>query len=55
MERKTKVKPKTCVNCAHVIHDETWGEYKCKLRQIRMLNPDQDLGCKHYKRITNKK
>lgn len=38
---------KTCKNC---IFNETWGEYKCKAQEKRILNPRLGgIRCKDYK------
>ena len=46
---------KNCKDCAHVVFDELWGEYKCKMRGHRiyiLLDPDE---CKFYEEPKKKK
>lgn len=44
-----------CVDCVNSIFDDQWGEYKCRIRQIRITNPVSYTGCKHYVKETAKK
>lgn len=41
---------KCCAECRHAILDEQWCEYKCKIVQHRIYNPDKVVACKDYKK-----
>lgn len=44
---------KNCKTCAHAIFDELWGDYKCKVREIRVRVPEHE-NCECYKRKPKK-
>ena len=50
-----KTKPKVqvgtlpCTTCSNAIHDDHWGEYKCKLDQHRTYDSKGELQCGKYK------
>lgn len=37
-----------CSSCAHAIFDETWGEWKCAKRCIRIYDLRKASFCKDY-------
>lgn len=39
-----------CKLCEHAIFDETWGEYKCKVKQRRVPQTEKTMRCKDFKR-----
>lgn len=39
---------KLCKSCRHLIHDDTWGEYKCTKYHIRLYNANKIFSCKGY-------
>ena len=54
IRKKVIAKPK-CPTCEHSVFDETYGEYKCKKRCIRIYDISKYLECEHYKKITKTK
>ena len=40
----------SCKNCANAIFDEVWGEYKCKVRNIRIYDVDEQITCPDHKK-----
>ena len=54
IRRRPRNKGVKCVDCANAIFDERWGEYKCKVRQIKISNPSVYTGCKHHVKDTKK-
>ena len=40
---------KCCAECEHAILDEQWGEYKCKVVQHKIYEPNRKVACKDYK------
>lgn len=38
-KRAREVSVHNCKDCAHSLFCETWGEFKCTKREIRMYNP----------------
>lgn len=39
-----------CKDCSHMILCETFGEYKCTARKIRIQNPESQKDCEFYKK-----
>ena len=39
-----------CSECANAIFDETWGEFKCAVRKVRIQNVDEATKCRDYKK-----
>lgn len=39
-----------CSDCAHLKHDETWGECKCLKQQHRIHDPNMLILCEDYKK-----
>ena len=35
---------KSCDTCRFAIFDETWGEWKCKARKVRIVNTETVCG-----------
>jgi hypothetical protein len=40
----------SCKNCANAIFDEAWGEYKCKVRNIRIYDVDKQTDCPSHEK-----
>lgn len=40
-----------CASCEYAVWDSTWGEYKCKIRSLRVYKPPMDI-CEWYKKGT---
>lgn len=40
---------KNCLNCGNAIFDPGWGEYKCKVKGHRVLNPTAHTCDKYIK------
>lgn len=40
-----------CKNCAHCIFNETWGEYKCKKKQV-VCFVGEARKCKFYEKAS---
>lgn len=45
--QRRQPKPK-CPDCVHAIFDETWGEYKCKERKVRIYDASKYASCKSF-------
>lgn len=43
-----KAQDKNCINCANSIFDEIWGEYKCKVHNMRIYYPTKRR-CEDFK------
>ena len=39
-----------CAACVHSIFDETWGEYKCKVKKITIYDIKDHRDCKSFKK-----
>lgn len=51
--RREKRRPESrCPTCENAIFDEIFGEYKCKILKRRIRNPEDNTGCKNYKKAT---
>lgn len=44
-----------CKTCIHSAFDPLWGEYKCKVRTVRIYDPDNQENCKEYEKQVKKK
>ena len=44
-----------CKNCKHAIFDEQWGEYKCKVREVRIYVLLDSTECSSYEKIKEDK
>lgn len=44
-----------CKNCVHSVFDETWGEYKCKVRETVLYILLDWHECPSYEKDRNKK
>jgi hypothetical protein len=40
-----------CASCEYAVFDEQFGEYKCRIRQLRVYKPPMDI-CEWYKKGT---
>lgn len=40
-----------CASCEYAVFDEIFGEYKCKVRQMRVYKPSTNM-CEWYKKGT---
>lgn len=47
---KTTTEKKSCKTCENAIFNERWGEYKCKISQHRIYEPDDQKNCIDYKK-----
>ena len=43
-----------CKTCANSVFDDIWGEYKCKITQHTIYDPDKVVDCEFYKQSTKK-
>lgn len=49
--RRKSGRPKSrCPDCENAIFDDVWGEYKCKIRKIRINDPNKYSNCKDFKK-----
>lgn len=39
-----------CEECQHAVFDETWGEYKCKVRHLRVYKPGRTVKCEWFRK-----
>lgn len=46
---------RSCVNCEHSIHCDSWGDYKCLVKKIRVYEPETvGAECKDFKKMQKK-
>lgn len=46
---------RNCKTCEYSVFDETWGEYKCKERKLRIYNLERSKECEFYSEKKAKK
>ena len=44
-----KMLEKNCKTCRYALLDETWGEYKCRKKQRKVYDPEEENNCVYYK------
>ena len=37
-----------CKSCKNGIFDEKWGEWKCKVHEHRIYNPETTVNCSYF-------
>ncbi len=46
---------RSCIDCEHSIYCDTWGEYKCTVKVMRIYEPENEaIRCKDFKRAPRK-
>ena len=45
----------SCVECKHSVYCESWGEYKCLRKSIRIKNPYFPVNCDKFKKSSEEK